>query len=97
MNKINEGRMAGKNQRTIESLSKDFEKKGCPIDVAFRALDEGIYLKEYDLPIEKYDVRALNMDGLEVIGNLCSYAECDFTCKYQDYKKTWWLKEDMSE
>ena len=27
MNKINEGRMAGKNQRTIESLSKDFEKK----------------------------------------------------------------------
>lgn len=99
MNKkiITGGRMAGKTQRAVESISKDFEKKACPIDIAFRALDEGIYFKDDDLPIGKYDVRALDRDGLVVICNMCSYAECDFTCKYSDYKKTWWLKEDMSE
>lgn len=75
---------------------KDLEEEiGCPLDVAFKALKNGIYVAEGTF--EKYDVRGIELRGLSVISKICSYAECDFICYYTDYKKTWWLKEDKSE
>lgn len=69
---------------------------GMPLDIPLRALKEGIYSQEFG-ELEKYDVRGIELDGLGVISNICPYAECDFTCDYKDYKKTWWLKADKSE
>ena len=86
----------------IETLEQYFlkiyqleEKLGCSFDVIFRALEDGIYVE--DGTFEKYDVRGIELKGLEVISNICSYGDCDFTCYYKDYKKTWWLKKDKSE
>lgn len=75
------------------------EQIGCPLDVVFKALKDGIYTKESELDkeLELYDVRGIELKGLGVISKICSYGECDFTCYYTDYKKTWWLKEDKSE
>ena len=71
------------------------DELGCPLDVVFKALKNGIYIEEGTF--EKYDVRGIELKGLGVISNICSYGDCDFTCYYKDYKKTWWLKEDKSE
>lgn len=86
-------------QEFINKLGKleDLEEElGCPLEVVFKALKEGIWVEEYN-SFEKHNVRGIGLKGLEVIDNLCSYGECDFTCYYKDYKKTWWLKEDRSE
>ena len=86
--------------KELNAKYKDLEDQlGCPLDVVFKALKEGIYTKESELDkeLELYDVRGIGSRGLEVISKICSYGECDFTCYYTDYKKTWWLKEDKSE
>ena len=67
-----------------------------PLDIAFRALKEGIYREEYG-KLEKFDVRGIELDGLGTISNICPYGDCDFTTYYKDYKKSWWLREDKSE
>lgn len=97
--KINIGRCAGKSQKVVSSLSKELEKKGCSLEIAFRALYEGIYVENCleHSSLEKHEVRGIGQYGLDAISNICGYAECDFTCKYENYKKTWWLKEDKSE
>ena len=75
------------------------EELGCPLEIAFKALKDGIYTKESELDkeLELYDVRGIELKGLGVISKICSYGECDFTCYYKDYKKTWWLKENREE
>lgn len=75
------------------------EELGCPLDIVFKALKNGIYTKESELDkeLDLYDVRDIDLRGLGVISKICSYGECDFTRYYTDYKKTWWLKEDRSE
>lgn len=75
------------------------EKLGCSLEIAFKALENGIYTKESELDkeLEWFEVRGIEQKGVSVISKFCSYAECDFTCYYKDYKKTWWLKEDKSE
>lgn len=86
----------------VQKLGKleDLEGQlGCPLELVFRALKNGIYTKESELDkeLELFDVRGIGLRGLGVISKICSYGECDFTCEYKDYKKTWWLKEDKSE
>ena len=49
-----------------------------PLDIAFRALKEGIYREEYG-KLEKFDVRGIELDGLGTISNICPYGDCDFT------------------
>lgn len=75
------------------------EQLGCPLEVVFKALKNGIYTKESELDkeLELYDVRGVDLRGLGVISKICSYGECDFTCCYTDYKVTWFLKKDKSE
>ena len=75
------------------------EQLGCPLEVLVKALENGIYTKESELDkkLELFEVRGIELRGLGVISNICSYGECDFTCYYTDYKKTWFLKEDRSE
>ena len=75
------------------------EQLGCPLDIVFKALMNGIYTKESELDneLELFVVRGIEKKGVSVISKFCSYAECDFTCEYKDYKKTWWLREDKSE
>lgn len=72
---------------------------GCPLEVAFKALNNGIYTSESELEpkYEMFEVRGIEKNGLSVISKMCGYAECDFLCEYKDYKKTWWLKADRSE
>lgn len=75
------------------------EKLGCPLEVVVEALENGIYTKESELDkeFELFVVRGIEQKGVSVISKFCSYAECDFTCYYKDYKKTWWLRGDKSE
>lgn len=90
--------VASKEELMYEKLGKleDLEEQiGCPLEVVFKALKNGIYVEEGTF--EKYDVRGIELRGLSVISKICSYGECDFTCYYTDYKKIWWLKEDKSE
>ena len=80
---------------------KQLEKEvGIPLEIAFRALKEGIYIEKGQFPytsLEKHNIRGIELYGLGVISNICSYGDCDFTCLYKDYKKCWWLKVDKSE
>lgn len=78
---------------TLEDIEDEID---FPLDIAFRALKEGIYREEYG-KLEKFDVRGIELDGLGTISNICPYGDCDFTTYYKDYKKSWWLREDKSE
>ena len=89
-------------QSAYDKLGKleDLEEQlGCPLEVVFKALMNGIYTKESELDeeLELFEVRGIEKKGVSVISKFCSYAECDFTCEYKDYKKTWFLKKDKSE
>lgn len=87
----------------VEKLGKieDLEEQiGCPLEVLFRALKDGIYAREDNSSFYEYqmqEVRGVATDGFIVISESAPYPECDWTCYYKDYKKTWWLKEDRSE
>ena len=66
------------------------EQIGCPIDVFFRALNEGIYnegMKHFN--IEHYFADRNSFD--------IHYNHSVLVFKVSDYKKTWWLKADRSE
>lgn len=70
------------------------EELGCPLEVVFKSLKNGIYLEERK----------------SISTEICYHAlECEFVIEWyknkedygyellKDYKKTWWLKEDKSE
>lgn len=67
------------------------EKLGCPLEVLFKALENGIYT------IDKTWYSLVNMHFE------CKDLYCQAKLKnsimvhIKDYKKTWWLKEDRSE
>ena len=66
------------------------EEIGCPLEIFFRALKEGIYnegMKHFN--IEHYFVDRNSFD--------IHYNHSVIVFKVSDYKKTWWLKEDKSE
>ncbi len=73
------------------------EQLGCPLEVVFKALNNGIYKENYDGSLEYYEVRGIEAVDLSILDNLAPYPECDDSAYYRDYKKTWWLKEDKSE
>lgn len=67
------------------------EQIGCPFEVLFRALKDGIYHNEkFEHPILILDEDSFkeNSFNLMVVGTIVYLKE---------YKKTWWLKEDKSE
>jgi hypothetical protein len=96
------GRHYGNEITKLGELEDLEEQLGCPLDVAVKALLNGIYESYTDFSdnttkTRHRDVRGVGEYGLIVINILCHYAECDETFEYKDYKKTWWLKEDKSE
>ena len=68
------------------------DELGCPLDVVFKAIKYGVRTKFLDrlnnvslYYNEEYSLVVFNDFGSNVY------------VKLKDYKKTWWLKEDMSE
>lgn len=76
----------------IDKLGKieDIEVElGCPIEVLFRALNDGIWCQ---------DRNKLLYEPLPAFRECCIYvSDFDTYVSPSDYKKTWWLKEDKSE
>lgn len=70
------------------------DELGCPLDVVFRAIDEGVCAS----------VQILDLETTDTIERPRLYYSDDFKCycfellfgegvvKLKDYKKTWWLK-----
>ena len=64
------------------------EQLGCPLDVVFKAIKNGIYDKKgfhYTVILDLDFLRAYPLDLF------------DEKWQLSDYQKTWWLKEDKSE
>ena len=64
------------------------EQLGCPLDVVFEAIKNGIYDKKgfhYTVILDLDFLRAYPLDLF------------DEKWQWSDYQKTWWLKEDKSE
>ena len=64
------------------------EQLGCPLEVVFEAIKNGIYDKKgfhYTVILDLDFLRAYPLDLF------------DEKWQLSDYKKTWWLKEDKSE
>ena len=86
----------------LEDLEQDL---GCPLDVVFKALkDKEIIVKHtIGFPSQVNNLKTHRISGLQFNGTnfiiwlydiLCS---SEFSVELKDYKKTWWLKEDLSE
>ena len=64
------------------------EQLGCPLEVVFKALKDGIFVEKYnniyDLKLAKYKT------------GFCLENE-NHILSITNYKKTWWLKKDKSE
>lgn len=74
----------------LEDLEEQF---GCPLDVVFKALTNGVYYGDNANWMRWVAVDLhINLEGEYVL--YFSYEESFLT---NDYKKTWWLKEDKSE
>lgn len=82
--------------QAIQKLGKleDLEEQlGCPIDVVFKALNDGIYYGDNAnwMMWVAVDLH-INLEGEYVL-----YFSDEEYLLTKDYKKTWWLKEDRSE
>ena len=71
------------------------EQLGCSLEVVFKALKNGIYIynKNYEPNFRKEKVLYL---GNEYGRYYITWLGC-WTEYLDNYKKTWWLKEDRSE
>ena len=70
------------------------EQLGCPLDVVFKAMTSEIYydtLSGTGIDVQPFLV--VNEDGMFVFD---TFDETDYIF-LNDYKQTWWLKEDKSE
>jgi len=84
---------------------EDLEDKiGCPLDVVFKAIQNGIYTN-WDWYYDEFDINAelSHIDNVYYGVNPFGKISIMFGYKKEtiidlkDYKKTWWLKEDKSE
>jgi len=77
---------------TYNNLTK---KLGCPLGVVFKALKDGIFCENergYAINLRVH----LQFVEANAKYNLLDF-NYDFILPLEDYKKTWWLKEDRSE
>lgn len=85
----------------VQELGKleDLEDElGCPLDVVFKALKDGIYHEFGDLLYdgENLKLHHIKKQGWGLYPIICDYDEAEaFFLK--DYKKTWWLSSDLEE
>ena len=83
-------------QSAYDKLGKleDIEENlGCPLDVVFKALQNGVYYEDVANRM-KYMVVDLH---LNVEGEYVLYFDDEEHLLTKNYKKTWWLKKDKSE
>lgn len=79
------------------------EALGCPLEVVFKALKQGyIYFVKNDMFFitKKLKLTCYGKETLFVRGKWGFVSEtydCSSTLLLDNYKKTWWLKEDRSE
>ena len=75
-------------------LEKDL---GCPLEVVFKALKEGIIIKDLPKGYEhrKVILNYLVNDNSFIFRPSAPYGSCKLYLK--DYKKTWWLSETKEE
>lgn len=69
------------------------EQLGCPLEVVFKALQNGVYYEDIAncmkyMPVDLH----LNLEGEYVL-----YFDDEEYLLTKNYKKTWWLKKDKSE
>ncbi len=69
------------------------EEIGCPLDVVFKALTNGVYYEDVAncmkyMPADLH----LNLEGEYVL----FFSDEEYLLT-RNYKKTWWLKEDKTE
>ena len=69
------------------------EQIGCPLEVVFKALTNGIYVK--DLPSENL-IKQLGLK-LSSIETECYLSNKTMCVNVRDYKKSFWLRNDKSE
>jgi len=78
------------------------EQLGCPLEVVFKALENGIYIKNSIYNGVPEYIRTV---GLVYMNDMYGFALTCFNEKAEqmgiylasEYKLTWWLKEDKSE
>ena len=69
------------------------DQLGCPLDVVFKALQNGVYY-EVVANCMKYMVVDLSFN---FSGDFILYFDDEEYLLVRNYKKTWWLKKDKSE
>lgn len=71
------------------------EELGCPLEVVFRALNEGVYVNVEYLPDVIERPRLYYSDDFKCYCFELLYGE--YVIKLSDYQKTWWLKGEKDE
>ena len=80
--------------KELNAKYKDLEEQlGCPLEVVFKALQNGVYYEDV-ANCMKYMVVDLSFN-LE--GDFVLYFDDEERLLARNYKKTWWLKIDKSE
>ena len=85
-------------QNAINKLGRleDIEEElGCPLEVVFKAIEDGVYIEVEHLPDVIERPRLYYSDD-----NKCYCLEMlygEYVVKLSDYKKTWWLKGEKDE
>lgn len=82
----------------LSNLEDLEDELGCPLDVVFKALKEGVMTYDY----EKQPVFTSHLDLSYGFYNsqgeeLLTLHNWSYAVALKDYGKTWWLKEDRSE
>ena len=80
--------------KTKEQIYNELtEQLGCPLEVVFKALKEGIYCFDNDNERVRKFIAPLQYNSTTKqfywCGNIINYPDL------KDYGKTWWLKGDM--
>lgn len=79
-------------QKDLEKSDKIEEQLGCPLKVREKAFDKGFYDESGNHYTCEHYVPYLK--AMHTRGIISNTEKC---FKLKDYKKTWWLKADMSE
>lgn len=82
--------------KALDDIEKD---SGCSIEVVFKALKNGIYCEYCRSLFSRCKLRKLEVCLVYDYGFylLRPTHKADFSLPLDEYKKTWWLKEDKSE
>lgn len=97
----------GAYQNENENLVKDIEKYweleeelGCPLEVVFKVLKNGITFEHKGVNLISNDIHLFYFNHrwiLRVYAFIQGYGSDIFDFELKDYQKTWWLKGEKDE